>query len=44
MKCGVEELIKSIKEEIWSRKDQKEVWIYIADKELEVYISLFCNS
>ncbi|KPI91753.1 U3 small nucleolar RNA-associated protein 6-like [Papilio xuthus] len=37
MKCEVEQLVKSIKEEIWSRRDNKEVWIYIADKELEGY-------
>lgn len=28
----------SIKKEIWARKDQKQVWTYIAEKELEVSI------
>lgn len=39
LKYGVDEAAtNSIKEEIWNRKTDKDVWSYIAKKELEVPI------
>lgn len=31
-------LTNAIKEEVWSNRDNKDAWAYIASKELEVYL------
>lgn len=38
MKYDVDSITKEIKKKIWSERDKKEVWFYVASKELQVSV------
>lgn len=38
MKYDVDSITYEIKKEIWSKRDKKEVWVYVAFKELQVCV------